>query len=142
MATKQEQILEAIKTVLAGTTGVAKRIYRSKSSAVDKDHSPSIIIRPGTNPASPPSEGNVGQLDWYLVVNVFVISRGEVPDKAADPTVESLYSKIMADVTLGGLALDIQPLGIDTQFSDTDENAAVINCSFRVQHRTAFETIT
>ena len=43
MASKREQILAALKTKLTGTTGVAKRIYRSRPEAFAKAETPASI---------------------------------------------------------------------------------------------------
>ena len=42
-----------------------------------------------------------------MTVRITVIERADIPDQAADDTVESLHSKIMADLTLGGYAIDV-----------------------------------
>ena len=44
MATKRETILARIATVLAGTTGVSDRIFRSRTTALTRAETPSIII--------------------------------------------------------------------------------------------------
>ena len=44
MASKREQILAALKTKLTGTTGVAKRIYRSRPEAFSRAETPAIIL--------------------------------------------------------------------------------------------------
>ena len=41
MASKREQILAAIKTSLANTTGVGTRIYRSRAEPMARAESPS-----------------------------------------------------------------------------------------------------
>ena len=46
MATKREQILEKIKSNLAGTVGVGTRIYRSRVEALTRSETPAIIIEP------------------------------------------------------------------------------------------------
>ena len=46
MTTKRETILARIATVLAGTTGVSDRIYRSRVTALQRTETPSIIFEP------------------------------------------------------------------------------------------------
>jgi len=46
MATKREQILAALKTNLANTTGVGSRIYRSRPEAFSKAETPAIVLEP------------------------------------------------------------------------------------------------
>jgi hypothetical protein len=60
-----------------------------------------------------------------------------VPDQAADPVIESLHSKLMADLTLGGLAIDIQPFQVEFQTVEADVPAGVVMCDYLVKYRTS-----
>ena len=46
MTTKREQILDQIKTTLAGTTNVSTRIYRSRVVPLSRGESPALVIEP------------------------------------------------------------------------------------------------
>src|SRR6056300_794311 len=98
MTTRRESILAAIKTTLAGTTGVGTRIWRSRVQALARQESPAIVVEPISDNAE--QNTSLPTLDWSLTVRVAVIVRGDVPDQQADATVESLHSKMMADLTL------------------------------------------
>ena len=108
MATKREQILAALKTKLTGTTGVGTRIYRSRPEALTKASTPAIILEPVSD--NPRETDNIfSKITWEFRVRVSVIVRGKIPDQKADPTVNSLYTKLLTDPTIGGLAIDIRP---------------------------------
>jgi hypothetical protein len=77
------------------------------------------------------------KLDWGLTVRISVIVRGNVPDQLADPTIESLHAKLMADLTLGGYAIDIQPVGVNFELVEADQPAGVISCDYLVRYRTS-----
>jgi hypothetical protein len=96
MTTKRESILAQIATTLAGTTGVSTRIYRSRVEPLTRGESPAIVIEPINDTAE--QNTSLPTLDWSLTVRIAVIVRGNVPDQQADATVESLHSKIMADL--------------------------------------------
>ena len=66
-----------------------------------------------------------------------MIVRGVVPDQLADPIIESLHSKVMTDLTLGGYAIDVQPIGVAFNFADADGAAGEIQCDYRVLYRTS-----
>jgi len=140
MATKREDILAAIKTALAGTTGVGTRIYRSRVEAVARAESPALVIEPLTD--NPVQNTALPTLDWTLRVRISVIVRGETPDKVADPTIQSLHSKIMADLTLGGEAIDVQPAQTTFNFFEADNPAGVIFCEYDVRYRTQVADLT
>jgi len=140
MTTRRESILAKIKTTLAGTTGVGTRIWRSRVQALARQESPAIVIEPISDSAE--QNTSLPKLDWSLTVRVAVIVRGDVPDQQADATVESLHSKLMADLTLGSLAYDVQPIGVSFDLVEADQPAGVISCDFLVRYRTALADLT
>jgi hypothetical protein len=132
---KREQILAAIRTALTGTTGVSTRIYRSRVEPMARQESPAIIVEPLKDRCE--QNTSLPTLDWSLLVRVAVITRANVPDQAADPTIESLHAKLMADLTLGGLAMDIQPFQVEFQAVEADVPAGVAMCDYLVRYRTS-----
>ena len=135
MTTKRESILAAIATALVGTTGVSTRIYRSRVEPIARGESPAIVIEPINDIAQ--QNTSLPTLDWSLVVRIAVIVRGNIPDQLADPTVESMHSKLMADLTLGGYAIDIEPVSVTFELVEADQPAGVVMCDYRVQYRTS-----
>jgi hypothetical protein len=133
--TKREQILAAIRSALNGTTGVGNRIYRSRVEPMARQESPAIVVEPLEDTAQ--QNTSLPTLDWSLTVRVAVVVRANVPDQAADPIVESLHSKVMADLTLGGLAMDIQPLRVEFQTVEADQPAGVVMCDYLVRYRSS-----
>ena len=140
MTTKRENILAAIQAVLAGTAGVGTRIYRTRVDAVARVESPAIIIQPIRDVSA--QNTSLPKLDWTMTVRVTVIERADIPDQAADDTVESVHSKIMSDLTLGGYAIDVQPVRTEFQFLEADKPAALIGCEFEVRYRTELADLT
>lgn len=140
MATKREDILAAIRTALTGTTGVGTRIYRSRVEAVARAESPALIIEPLTD--TPTQNTSLPTLDWTLRVRISVVVRGTTPDNLADPVIQSMHSKLMADLTLGGEAIDIQPAQTTFNFFEADQPAGVIFCEYEVMYRTRVADLT
>lgn len=136
---KREQILAAITAALAGTTGVGSRIYRSRVEPMARQESPAIIVEPLKDRCE--QNTSLPTLDWSLLVRVAVVIRANVPDQAADPTVSSLHSKLMADLTLGGLAIDIQPFQVEFQAVEADVPAGVVICDYLVKYRTSVSNL-
>jgi len=135
MASKRETILAAIRTALTGTTGVANRIYRSRVEPVSRAESPAIVVEPLSDTAA--QNTALPTLDWSMIVRITVIVRGVVPDQLADPIIQSLHAKVMADLTLGGYAIDVQPIGVTFNFTEADGAAGEIQCDYRVMYRTS-----
>ena len=135
MTTRRESILAAIASALAGTTGVSTRIYRSRVEPLSRGESPALVIEPINDAAE--QNTSLPTLDWSLTVRIAVIVRGNVPDQIADPIVESLHAKLMADLTLGGYAIDVQPQGVNFELVEADQPAGVIGCDYLVRYRTS-----
>tara|TARA_B100001094_G_scaffold39797_1_gene34391 strand:- start:4258 stop:4680 length:423 start_codon:yes stop_codon:yes gene_type:complete len=140
MASKRERILAALKTTLAGTTGVGTRIYRSRAEPTTRAESPAIVVE-WTND-QPSIRGTTGHIDWTLRVRVVVIARGTIPDNLADATIESLHSKLLTDPTVGGLAIDIRPSTTTFELIEADQPAGLIMCEFEVDYRTTYGSLS
>mgnify|MGYP006893465348 FL=1 len=139
MATKREQILSAIATALATTAGVSGRVYRSRVTAMQRAESPAIVIEPISD--TPTQNTSLPTLDWRMRVRVTVIVRGDVPDQLADPIIESMHAKMVADLTLGGYAIDVQPDEVTFNMFDSDQPAGVIFNDYIVQYRTSVASL-
>lgn len=133
--TKREQILQAVATALAGTTQVGSRIYRSRVEPLSRGEAPAIVVEPVADQAQ--QNTSLPTLDWNLTVRVAVIVRGMVPDQVADPIVQDMHSRLMADLTLGGYAYDVQPLNVQFELQSADQPAGVVICDYAVRYRTS-----
>ncbi|MGA0100303.1 MAG: hypothetical protein ACO3LM_12585 [Steroidobacteraceae bacterium] len=140
MTTKRERILSAIQVALKDTEGVGNRIYRSRVAAVSRSESPAIIIEAITD--TPVQNTSLPTLDWTLRVRLSVVVRNEVPDLIADEVIESMHSKMMSDLTLGGYAIDVQPAQTTFNFFDADQPAGVVFCEYEVMYRSQVADLT
>lgn len=137
--TRRESILAAIRTALTGTTGVGTRIYRSRIEPLARGEAPAIVVEPMNDVAE---ERTNPYLDWTMQVAVTVITRGNVPDQLADPIIESAHSKLLADVSLGGLAFDIIPASVQFEVVEGDQPIGVTTMVYRVRYRTRLTDLT
>ena len=140
MTTKRENILATIKSTLANTTGVGTRIYRSRVEPLSRGESPAIVVEPITDDAD--QNTSMPTLDWTLRIRVSVIERASIPDQAADDTIESLHSKIMSDLTVGGYAIDVQPVRTEFEFIEADQPLGIISNEFEIRYRTEVADLT
>lgn len=139
MTTRRESILTAVRTALTGTTNVGARIWRTRVEPVPREESPAIIVEPLNDQAA--LKTHLATIDWTMTVRATVIVRGVIPDQQADPIIASLHSKLMADPTLGGYAIDILPLGVNFVFTEADGAAGEIQCDYRVTYRTSLTNL-
>lgn len=134
MTTRRESILTAIRTALTGTTGVGTRIYRSRVEAFARSECPALVVEPITDDAS--IDTSLPTYTWRLTVRVMVIVRGTIPDQLADPIVADMHSRLVADLTLGGYAMDVQPINVSWELVEGDQPTGVVMCDYRVLYRT------
>ena len=135
MTTRRESILATIASSLAGTTGVSTRIYRSRVEPITRGESPAIVVEPISDQAN--TDVSFCKTDWTMTVRIAVIVRGIIPDQQADATIESLHAKVMADQTIGGYAMSIEPRGVQFDMVEADQPAGVISCDYLIRYRTA-----
>lgn len=140
MTTKRESILTALRTALTGTAGVGTRIYRTRVEPIARQESPAIVIEPVID--EPALQTHLATIDWTLRVRFTVIVRGPIPDQLADPIIEDMHSKLMADPTIGGRAIDILPLPTRFTFVEADGSAGEIACDYRVMYRTQLTNLS
>ena len=140
MTTKRETILARITTVLAGTTGVSDRIFRSRTTAFTRTETPSIVIEPQND--SVEQNTSLPTLHHTLSVTISVIVRSATPHQTADPVVENMHSRLMADLTLNGNAIDIQPANTTFEFIDADQAAVVVGCNYDIIYRTNIDDLS
>ena len=141
MASKREQILAKIRTNLTGTTGVGTRIYRSRVEPMTRGETPSLVLEFVTDEPTVNSATYL-KLDWTLRVRVVVVVRSQTPDTTADPTIESLHTKMVSDPTLGGLAFDVRPLTVTFDVVEADQPAGVISCDYEVDYRSSYNDLS
>jgi hypothetical protein len=140
MTTKREQILAQIASTLASTAGVGGRVYRSRVTAAARAESPMIVIEPVNDTSQQLT--SLPKLDWTMRVRVVVIVRSVNTYTDADPIIESMHSKIMSDLTLGGYAIDVQPVLTTFEFLDADQPAGVFSNEYDVKYRTTVADLT
>ena len=140
MTTKREQIMARLLTTLANTTSVGTRIYRSRVVPLSRGESPALILEPLSDTVE--QNTSLPTLDHFLTIRISVIVRGDVPDKVADPIVESAHSKVMADLTVNNLAIDIQPSDTSFEMLDADQPGGVTGIEYIVRYRTELDDLT
>jgi hypothetical protein len=137
--TKREQILETIAEKLREIPELSESIFRSRVDALTRDESPAVLVEPLADQAE---QTTIPRLDWTLTARVSVIVRGDSPHQIADPFVEAIHSRITEDLSLGGLALDVQPSNVSFQFLAADQIAGVVEMDFRIIYKTDLKNLS
>jgi hypothetical protein len=95
---------------------------------------------PARNAPSTPQVSTC-RVDNTLTIQVAVNTRGAIPDRLADPILAAIHAALMADRTIGGLAVDITPGPTDWQVEKSDLTSCWALQDWIVQYRTAPESL-
>lgn len=129
---RREQIMARVATVLAATAGVSGRVYRSRTEPARKEELPVIMLDWTGDDALTVTNDF---MDWTLQLRVVLVVRGDEPDSAADSIVSSIYNLLMADRTLNGLAIDLEPVRVSNELQDGDMPHAILTSFFNIRYR-------
>ena len=136
MTTRREQIIQAIVAAIAGG---ATPVYRSRVEPLARNETPAIVVEPLSDNAT---QTTLGRLDWSLTLRVMVIVRGDGPDQLADPIIADIHQRIMADMSIGGLAVDLQPGSTSYDLTEGDQPVGVISQEFTVLYKTNLQNLS
>ncbi len=139
MASKRELIVRAIMDALSPLPGVGGRIFRSQADPNPREMAPYIAVQ-WTNEQSAPDA--VQLMGRVLNVEVSVYTRGDVPDSLADDIIVSAHALIMADPSLGGLAMDTMLEEASSEIIAADFPAAKVTQNYSVKFRHRYEDMT
>ena len=140
MTTKRENILARLLTVITPTTGISNRAYRDRVVALTRTQTPRILIEAVDD--NPEQNTSLPTLDWSMTVKCSIIARSATPVITADAVIENMHSRIMADLTLNGYAIDVQPGAVTIDTLDSDQPTGIINCNYIVRYRTEINDLT
>lgn len=135
---KSETILARIATVLAGTDGVAGRVFRDRWEALARNEMPAIVVEPQSEDDDILTTTET--LTTTLRVSVDVLISGHPLSTLADPVRVSAHSLLMADTTLRGLIISIYPTG--RAWDAVSGEIGVLRCSYAVRYRTSLGSLT
>lgn len=137
--TKREAALERIQEVLAGTSDVGERIYRSRVAALARKEFPALVVEPVSDSANRES---IDRLVWDFVFQVMILVRDDNPDEAADAIISDVHEKLMGDSTLDAMLVDMNPVSVDWQFYEADKPLCIISAQFRATYQTNFKDLS
>lgn len=132
----RDKIIAAAVAAVTNTINLAngaQSVYRSRFDPISRGEAPALIVRPlrdhGDNLVNTFKEQHL-----LIACEVYVRSATN-PDALADPIVTDMHQRLMADVTLGSLAIDI--IQEDTLFEghEADQTALIVSSLYRVYYR-------
>ena len=134
----REQIIQALATSLASLPGVTG-VYRSRQEAYSRSESPALAIEAGQ---AIPTIHALCKIDWSMDLLVSAYARGAVPDTAADAVLTAAHTLLMADRTVGGLAINLSPGPVTTDLERADAASCWMTAVYSVTYRSSIHDLT
>lgn len=137
------ELVSAVKAALAADPPVSPLIFVNRRRALPASGDSAVVVRLGT---ADPELGAIhgGPVDWETNLSVEHYGRGS-NDEAALQVVSDMaamtWTRLMADGTLGGLAMGLEAGRVEWDFENTGEYMACQIMNFTVLHNTAGNTL-
>jgi hypothetical protein len=130
--------LEVLQRVLATQQAIAglpaARVFAERESPLEKDECPGINLSLGQSRTGQ-TLGSDGDWDVLGVTVQFVIAvhtRGEPQTTLADPFLGASHAAVMADPSLGGVAMRLRFSGSQRRASPADATAGIYDMNYEV----------
>ncbi len=144
MSTLINTAVTAIVAALNSAPAVCSHIDRVRLRPVAQSVALAVAVRP--------NQAEVVQFQlsslpvgWATTISVECYARSgasTASDVAVDALLESVYARLMADPTLSGAVVALQPKGISYDFDADGEQTACASLVFNVLHRSVGATLS
>lgn len=146
MTTIVSNTVAAIVTALSGGTPVAPQIARVRLRPLGTAATTAVVVRPLQFEPGSEEILSLGQpVSWTSAISVECYARSSTataPDVAVDSLVESVYARLMADTTLGGVVIGLKLQGITWDFDADGEQTTCASLVFAARHKSPGATLT
>ena len=133
----REQILLAVlAAVRPNVQSLGATLHRSPTVAISREQCPALVVFPESESITERANDRVTR---ELTIRVVALARAvppAIPETEADCLLTAAHAALMADGTLGGLALGIREQECDWEVEDADAVAAAIPARYRITYRT------
>lgn len=135
----------AITAVVAalGTAPAVANVSRVRLRPVSSSTSTAVVVRPVDSQVLEASVLSSQPITWDTRIGVECYARamtGQAPDVAVDALVSTVYAKLMADPTLAGAVIALQPQSLSYDFDADGENTVCATFVFTARQRVAAAT--
>jgi hypothetical protein len=146
MTTRNEQILEHLTGtdmgggILGATAGVDSRVYRDRAEAFAQEELPALVVFPDLD--DPTTEFSTCRTRWVLTLHILVLIGGSPVSRLADPIRASVHQILMAEKTLGGLAMTVRPGPARWEQYKGNEAPGVLDLTYQIEYLTDQDDLT
>lgn len=145
MTTMFSTIVAAMVAVLNAGTPVAPQVDRVRLRPMAKTTDRAVVVRPQEAGAGAVALYPNQPVSWTSVISVECYARssaGTAPDVAVDSLLGDVYERLMADPTLGGAVLSLDPKSLTWDFDVDAEQTACATLVFHALRASQGATLT
>lgn len=127
----------AVVGALQAATPVAPQIERVRLRALKAGTTTAVVVRPLQAQAEILTLGFNGPSVWTTPIAVECYARvtpGVAADVAVDALASAVYARLMADQTLGGAVVALQPKGLSYDFDSDADTTVCATFIFEARH--------
>lgn len=148
MSTKSLQIRNKVIALLTATaiTGINTSasaapagVYTDWHFAIKTPDMPCIVVEMGDETA--PQRACIGALDRSMQIKVSIIGAGDDAATVIDAIVAQVHSRLVADLTLAGLAMDVKQDAITRQRDVLEKPVLITEMVYQVEYRTTMTSM-
>lgn len=135
----------AIVSALQSGTPVASQVARVRLRPIAQSAAQAVVVRPVQSQVVEAAMAPGYPVSWTssIAVECYARSGTTTPaDVAVDALLVAVYARLMADTTLGGSVLALQPQDVSYDFDADGEQTTCATLVFNVRHKTAGSTFT
>lgn len=139
------QAVAAIVAALNAGTPVAPQVARVRLRPLAATATTAVVVRPLNSEVSEMALIPGYPVSWTSAIAVECYARSSVaqaPDVAVDSLLEAAYARLMADTTLGGVVVALQPQSIAWDFDADGEQTTCATLVFNARHRSPGATLS
>jgi len=144
MSTLISTAVTAIVAALQSAPAVCSHVDRVRLRPVAQGVSLAVAVRPVQSEVQQYQLSSL-PVSWSTTVSVECYAKSGAatsPDVAVDALLESVYSRLMADPTLAGAVVTLQPKGISYDFDADGEHSTCASLVLQVLHRSVGATLS
>lgn len=133
----------AIMAALGSGTPVASQIARVRLRPIAQAQAQAVVVRPLSAEVTQAQMAPGMPVSWTsgIAVECYARSSTTTADLSVDALAEAVYARLMADPTLGGAVLALQPQSLTWDFDADADQTACATFVFHARHRSVGATI-
>jgi hypothetical protein len=133
----REQLLLAVAATLhAPAQALGATLHRSPTAPIAREQCPALVLFPENEAVVERANDRVTR---ELSLRITALTRAvppASPETQSDLLIVAAHAALMADVTLGGLALGLKEIETEWDIEDADAVAAAVSVRYRITYRT------